>query len=68
VIKDLVLSKISFKLLTISQAPEGVFDQTLCQHLSLDKKRVSRFIGNTILAPLATVKIPKQGQLANNSM
>jgi hypothetical protein len=46
--KKLVLSKIPFTLLAISQAPEGVFDQTLCQNLALDKARLSRFNGNII--------------------
>jgi hypothetical protein len=37
-----------FTLLAISQAPEGVFDQTLSQNLALDKTRLSRFNGNII--------------------
>jgi hypothetical protein len=48
VIKDLVLSKIPFTLLAISQAPAGVFDQILYQNLALDKMRLSRFDGNMI--------------------
>jgi hypothetical protein len=50
VIKDVVLSKIPFTLLAISQAPEGVFGQTLCQNLALDKTRLSRFNDNISLA------------------
>jgi hypothetical protein len=48
VIKDFVLSKIPYTILTISQAPEGVFDETLCQNLALENTRLSRFNGNII--------------------
>jgi hypothetical protein len=51
-----VLSNIPLTLLVIYQAPEGVFDQTLCQNLALDK----------ICAPLDTLNIPQQGHLTNN--
>jgi hypothetical protein len=35
-------------LALIWQAPEGAFDQTLCQNLGLDKTRLSCFNGHII--------------------